>query len=74
MEHLLASYYANNHTRARRGELISGDEINFDVAQAKPIIDEIDRALARCYGFDSEAVDFILNYDIKYRSGSDTDE
>ena len=74
VERLLASYYSNNRTRARRGELISVDEINFDVAQAKPIIDEIDQALARCYGFDSVAVDFILNYDIKYRSNSEAGE
>jgi hypothetical protein len=74
MERLLTSYYANNSTRSRRGELISVDEINFDVARSKPIIDEVDRAAASCYGFDDNAVDFILNYDIKYRSSSEDDE
>ena len=34
----------------------------------KPIIDEIDRALARHYGFTDEELDFI-DYDIKYRMG-----
>ncbi len=36
---------------------------------SKAIIDEIDRALARHYGFTDEELDFILNYDIKYRMG-----
>jgi hypothetical protein len=36
---------------------------------AKPIIDEIDRVLARHYGFTEEELDFIINYDIKYRMG-----
>ncbi|MEW6380496.1 MAG: transposase [bacterium] len=35
----------------------------------KPIIDEIDRVLARHYGFTEEELDFIINYDIKYRMG-----
>lgn len=36
---------------------------------SKHIIDEIDRVLARHYGFTDEEVDFIINYDIKYRMG-----
>src|SRR5207244_6851657 len=36
---------------------------------SKPILDEIDRVLARHYGFTEEELDFILNYDIKYRMG-----
>ncbi len=41
----------------------------FDSAAVKPIIDEIDRVLARHYGFTDEELDFIINYDIKYRMG-----
>jgi len=41
----------------------------FDVAKSKPIIDEIDRVLAAHYGFTDEELDFIINYDIKYRMG-----
>ncbi|HLA81866.1 MAG TPA: hypothetical protein VJP78_09680 [Thermoleophilia bacterium] len=37
---------------------------------SKPIIDAIDRRLARHYGFTGEELDFIVNYDIKYRMGS----
>ena len=38
---------------------------------SKPIIDEIDRVLAQHYGFTEEELDFIINYDIKYRMGKD---
>ena len=36
---------------------------------SKSIIDEIDRVLAEHYGFTDEELDFIINYDIKYRIG-----
>lgn len=45
--------------------------------QSKPVIDEIDTVLARHYGFTDEELDFIVNYDIKYRMGDElnsTDE
>ncbi len=35
--------------------------------KSKPIIDEIDRELAQHYGFTDEELDFIINYDVKYR-------
>ena len=41
---------------------------------SKSLIDEIDRLLARHYGFTEEELDFIINYDIKYRMGADTEE
>ena len=39
---------------------------------SKLIIDEIDRVLAEHYGFTDEELDFIINYDIKYRMGLET--
>jgi Eco57I restriction-modification methylase len=36
---------------------------------SKHIIDEIDRVLAQHYGFTDEELDYIINYDIKYRMG-----
>lgn len=41
---------------------------------SKPIIDEIDRELAKYYGFTNEELDFIINYDIKYRMGKELEE
>ena len=46
----------------------------FDQKPSKPIVDKIDRALAEHYGFTEEELDFIINYDIKYRMGRDTSE
>lgn len=46
-------------------------------ALSKNLIDEIDAVLARHYGFTDEELDFIINYDIKYRMGDElnsTDE
>ncbi|MBI4557262.1 MAG: Eco57I restriction-modification methylase domain-containing protein, partial [Candidatus Hydrogenedentes bacterium] len=41
---------------------------------SKPIIDAIDTTLAQHYGFTEEELDFIINYDIKYRMGRDNDD
>ena len=46
----------------------------FSYANCKPIIDSIDRVLALHYGFSDEELDFIVNYDIKYRLGVAADE
>lgn len=40
-------------------------------ASAKTILDRIDRVLAEHYGLDAEELDFILNYEIKYRMGQE---
>ena len=42
---------------------------SFTPALSKSIIDKIDRVLAQHYGFTDEELDFIINYDIKYRMG-----
>ncbi len=39
--------------------------------KSKSIIDEIDMVLAKHYGFTEEELDFIINYDIKYRMGDE---
>ena len=43
----------------------------FQKKLSKPIIDEIDKVLAKHYGFTEEELDFIINYDIKYRMGDE---
>ena len=37
---------------------------------SKPILDEIDAVLAEHYDFTPEKLDFIINYDVKYRLGA----
>jgi hypothetical protein len=41
----------------------------FKPRNSKPIIDQIDTVLAQHYGFTEAELDFIINYDIKYRMG-----
>lgn len=38
------------------------------------MIDEIDKVLAKRYGFTDEELDFIINYDIKYRMGDELND
>ena len=47
---------------------------SFRLNKSKPIIDEIDKVLAKHYGFTEEELDFIINYDIKYRMGDELNE
>jgi hypothetical protein len=61
-----SSYINVNHSQT--GEI---QIEQFKPREAKPIIDEIDRVLAQHYGFTDEELDFIINYDIKYRMGRD---
>ena len=42
----------------------------FYMKKSKSIIDKIDMALAEHYKFTEEELDFIINYDIKYRLGN----
>lgn len=56
----------------KQGHTIEYAEIN--ALNSKSIIDEIDRVLAKHYGFTDEELDFIINYDIKYRMGQDAGE
>ena len=43
---------------------------SFAIKESKPIIDKIDAVLSRHYGFTAEELDFIQNYDIKFRVGA----
>jgi len=63
----MSNYVDNRITRydAR----IKGDLYEYKVHLSKPIIDKIDCVLAKHYGFTDEELDFIINYDIKYRMG-----
>ena len=67
-----------SRSRIRVEQLKSGGvrkvEIFSDYKKSKPIIDEIDKVLAKHYGFTEEELDFIINYDIKYRMGDELNE
>jgi hypothetical protein len=58
------------HSEMRRMSFKDSGELTIQCiypGKSKPIIDEIDRVLAQHYGFTDEELDFIINYDIKYR-------
>ena len=54
--------------QTRDGYEIGYDE--FNGAASKHIIDEIDKLLGSYIGLNEDELDFIVNYDIKYRMGS----
>src|SRR6266487_4503125 len=61
----------------RKVRIQGSDKVEYDEfypSPSKPIMDEIDRVLAKHYGFTDEELDFIINYDIKYRLGRESGE
>ena len=73
---LLMKDYQKNSVRKEAQYKATGKVVydEFYPKHSKPIIDEIDRVLAQHYGFTDEELDFIINYDIKYRMGRNGDE
>jgi hypothetical protein len=59
---------AVSRTRRRKGGS-TREEINFRVGLSKELIDQIDIKLAQHYGLTPIQLDYIINYDIKYRMG-----
>ena len=55
--------------RAQHSQTGAIEYEKFRPRACKPIIDQIDTLLAEHYGFTEEELDFIINYDIKYRMG-----
>lgn len=47
---------------------------HFYIKHSKLIIDEIDKILAKYYNFSEEELDYIINYDIKYRMGDELND
>lgn len=73
-KHLMSDMKSNS-SRLRASYKTTGsvEYDQFYPRLSKPIIDEIDRVLAKHYGFTEEELDFIINYDIKYRMGKELD-
>jgi hypothetical protein len=66
------AHMSTRNTRANADKPRASHQIELEeyhLHYAKSIIDEIDRVLARHYGFSDDELDFIINYEIKYRLG-----
>lgn len=69
---IIKSLEQNSESHIRNQKTTGRTEIQlFRVKPVKPIIDDIDKILAEYYGFTEEELDFIINYDIKYRMGDE---
>ena len=66
-ENLMQDFLANaKHTRRKNTKCI-----NIYPRKSKAIIDEIDKVLGNHYGFSDDEIEYIINYDIKYRMMED---
>ena len=76
IERKLMKDYEKNKNRKESYYKSTGNVIydEYFPKKSKPIIDEIDKVLAKHYGFTEEELDFIINYDIKYRMGDELGE
>ena len=73
---LFADYEKNKYTKSTHYRT-TGNDVVYDEyypKKSKLIIDKIDKVLAKHYGFTDEELDFIINYDIKYRMGDELNE
>ena len=68
MDDLKKNAQRRNATYATTGEI---EYEEYFAYKSKSIIDKIDNVLARHYGFTDEELDFVLNYDLKYRLGTE---
>ena len=73
---LFEDYEKNKYTKSTHYKKTGNDVIydEYYPKKSKPLIDEIDKVLAKHYGFTDEELDFIINYDIKYRMGDELNE
>ena len=71
-------YQKNSHVKernyAKKGRQFTMQKQHFYIKYSKHIIDAIDFELAQYYDFTEEELDFIINYDIKYRMGDELNE
>ena len=72
---LLSEMVKHSESHVRNQKTTGRTEIQlFRIKPVKPVIDEIDKVLAKHYGFTEEELDFIINYDIKYRMGDELND
>jgi hypothetical protein len=70
---LFVDYEKNKYTKSTHYKTTGNDVIydEYYPKKSKSIIDKIDKVLAKHYAFTDEELDFIINYDIKYRMGDE---
>ena len=74
-QELMDAFQLNSEPHIRMQKTTGKTEIQlFRVKPLKPIIDKIDLFIGRLLGFSEEELDFIINYDIKYRMGDELNE
>jgi hypothetical protein len=70
-------YQKNSHkierSYSKKGRDFLMTKQHFYIKKSKELLDEVDNQLAKYYGFTDEELDFIINYDIKYRMGKELD-
>lgn len=66
---LMVDYKKNSKIYRRVSNDIVTEFDSFYPMHSKEILDRIDEVLAEHYGFSTNELDFIINYDIKYRMG-----
>ena len=71
VEELMADIKRHSIRRNRSQATTNVVYDEFYVKHSKPLLDQIDHVLARYYGLSGAEVEFIVNYDIKYRMGRD---
>ena len=70
-QQLMESYIDNSSVKIRMQKTTGRMELQeIDPRKSSDIIRKIDIVLGKHYGFNEEEVDFIINYDNKYRVGS----
>jgi hypothetical protein len=71
----LGNKYLKALKRTARTMIKSGKRFEtFDNASCKPILDEIDQVLASYFGLSDDELAFIVNFDLKYRGGSEEED
>jgi hypothetical protein len=68
----LTQYAKRKTISTKQGHKIEYDETN--AVYSKSVIDEVDRALAQVFGISEGELEFVMNYDLKYRVGSEAEE
>ena len=72
---LMTSYQVNSRMKTKESSRTGSIEYQeFYPRISKALIDEIDKALARYYDLTAQHLDYIINYDIKYRMGKGGDD